>query len=314
MRRLVIDTDAGVDDAIAILLALADPSVEVLAFTTVHGNVPVAQVTQNVGRVLDAVGAGPIPIFQGAARPLVGPPVHATEVHGADGLGDAGLPATRRQAEPEPAPLALARLARAHAGELLLVALGPLTNIALALALEPELPRLLRGFVWMGGAIRAQGNTTAVAEFNAYADPEAAASVFEHAMRPLMVPWETVLSAFIPWSLWDRLVALEPVGQRVVTRITARVRRLCEETEQPGMILPDAVAMAAAVDPSCAQRKLARVEVETGSRVARGLTAVQFAGPPTLPVNAEIVTEVRTDSLTAMLRRAFTLSPEGVKT
>mgnify|MGYP000213726974 FL=1 len=308
MRRLVIDTDAGVDDAIAILMALADPSVEVLAFTTVHGNVPVEQATQNVGRVLDVVEAGHIPIFQGAARPLVGPPVHATDVHGVDGLGDAGLPATRRRAEPEAAPLALAQLVRAHAGELLLVALGPLTNIALALVLEPDLPRLLQGFIWMGGAIRAQGNVTAVAEFNAYTDPEAAAAVFEQGMRPLMVPWETTCSAAIPWALWEDLVALEPVGQRVVARITHRIRQLLREAGQPGMIIPDAVTMAVALEPSCAQRRPARVEIETGGRVARGLTAVQLTGPHAFSINAEIVMEVQTDSLIALLRWAFSSS------
>ncbi|MCS7352487.1 MAG: nucleoside hydrolase, partial [Anaerolineae bacterium] len=141
-KRLVIDTDAGIDDAIAIWMALADPAVELVAITAVSGNVPVDQVVRNIGIVLDLAGAGPIPFFRGASQPLVGPPVHAMDIHGQDGLGNAGFPPSSRHPEPGPAPWALVELARRFPGELFLVALGPLTNVALALAIEPDLPRL----------------------------------------------------------------------------------------------------------------------------------------------------------------------------
>ncbi len=141
-NKLIIDTDIGIDDAIAILMGLADPDWEIVGITAVSGNVPLANVLRNIGVLLDVVGAGPIPIFRGADRPLFAPNVHAASVHGEDGLGDVGFPASSRRVEAEPAAQALVRLARENPGATLL-ALGPLTNVALALALEPELPQLL---------------------------------------------------------------------------------------------------------------------------------------------------------------------------
>lgn len=303
--KMIIDTDAGVDDAIAILMALADPAVEIVAITTVSGNVPVDQVVRNVGVVLDLAGAGPIPFFRGAARPLVGPPVHATDVHGQDGLGDVGFPSSPRTPESEPAAWAIATLARRLPGELFLVALGPLTNVALAAILEPELPRLLQGFLWMGGAVQAQGNTTPVAEFNAYADPEAAAAVFAHGLTPIVVPWETVLESTIPWEEWEGLLKIEPLGPKAIAPMTAGIRRILTQLSTPGMILPDPVAMAAALNLDAARMEPWHVEVETCGAIGRGLTAVDRLRLRGRPPNARGVTSVNREVLVRMLQRAF---------
>lgn len=304
-QRLIIDTDAGVDDAIALLMALSDPSAEVVAITTVSGNVPVDRVIRNVGIVLDFVGAGAIPIFRGAAQPLVGPPIHAMEIHGQDGLGDAGFPPSSRSPDPDPAPWAIVNLARRFAGELLLIALGPLTNVALAVALEPELPRLLGGFLWMGGAIRAQGNTTPVAEFNAYADPEAAAAVFARGMDPIVVPWETVVEAFIPWEDWDRLLRIEPLGPKVIAPMTARLQQLLKARGWPGMVLADPVAMVVALNPASARLESWYIEVETVGAISRGLTAVDRMRLRGRPPNARVATAVDRSILLQMLGSAF---------
>ncbi|HNR92852.1 MAG TPA: nucleoside hydrolase, partial [Dokdonella sp.] len=161
---LLIDTDPGVDDALAILMAHHHARVAGLCVTA--GNVGLAHTVRNALKLVDVVAAD-TPVFPGCARPLVLPADDAAFVHGADGFGDTGYMATRRQPEAEHAALALVRLAREHRGELTLVALGPLTNLALALRLEPALPTLVARLVVMGGAVTGRGNTHRVpAEFN----------------------------------------------------------------------------------------------------------------------------------------------------
>jgi purine nucleosidase len=172
--RIVLDTDPGIDDALAILYLAARPEAEIVAVGSVHGNVPAPLAAVNALRVLELVGLQHVPVAVGARRPLA-QPLHTSEhVHGPDGLGGrAGRPPHTRPTS-ESAAEQLVRLARAEPGELTLLALGPLTNLALALLLEPELPGLLRSVVVMGGGLATPGNITAHAEANVWHDPEAA--------------------------------------------------------------------------------------------------------------------------------------------
>jgi purine nucleosidase len=303
-KKLIIDTDAGIDDAIAILMALAASDCEVVAITAVSGNVPLDLVTRNVGIVLDAAGSGPLPIFRGADRPLLLPAVHAAYVHGQDGLGDAGFPTSSRPIDPEPAAQALVRVARENPGATL-IALGPLTNVALALALEPNLPQLLAGAVLMGGAVRAHGNVTPVAEFNIYADAEAAAMVFARGLNPTVLDWEATLATPVPWGIWDELLDAGPIGKRFVAPMTTEHARRGRERGRPGILWPDPLAMAVLLDPACATIYPARVDVDTSRGVGHGMTAVDTIGRSGQPHNAQIVAEVNLERFIALLEQTF---------
>lgn len=203
VTRLIIDTDAGVDDAIAILLALSSPHHQVAAITCVSGHVHVDQVLRNVPIILDAARADHIPVFRGAEQPLTVDCYHTAQVHGEDGPGDAGFRASKRRIEKDDAVGALVRMARQDPSACDLITLGPRTNLALVVALEPDLPKIFRRITVMGGAVRGMGNVTAVAEFNVYADPEAAAVVFGR------VPKLTLLTASEPIGVGFSLTLVE---------------------------------------------------------------------------------------------------------
>lgn len=177
--RIILDTDPGIDDSLAILYLAAQTGVEIVAVGSVHGNVPAPVAAANALRVLDVAGLDTVPVAVGAHRPLAQELRTAEFVHGDDGLGGQAGPPSPRAVVEESAAEQLVRLARAHPGELSVLALGPLTNIALAVLLEPRLPELLRHLVVLGGALGVPGNVTAHAEANVWHDPEAADLVFD---------------------------------------------------------------------------------------------------------------------------------------
>ena len=175
---VILDVDTGTDDALALGYAVASPKIELVAVTTVAGNVGVEKTTANTLAVLDWLGAGDVPVHRGASRPLVRPHRDAVYFHDEGGLGGAQLPPSTRSVGADRGPAALIRLARLRPREVTLVTLGPLTNLAIALNVEPNLPELLKSVVVMGGAYSVPGNTTPAAEFNILVDPEAAEQVF----------------------------------------------------------------------------------------------------------------------------------------
>ena len=179
---IILDVDTGTDDALALAYAVASPRIDLVAVTTVAGNVDVEKATANTLAVLDWLAASDIPVHRGASRPLVRPHRDASYFHDEGGLGGAQLPRSTRSVGADRGPAAIIRLARQRPGELTLVALGPLTNLAIALNVEPELPELLKSVVVMGGAFTVPGNTTPAAEFNIFVDPEAAEQVFSRAV------------------------------------------------------------------------------------------------------------------------------------
>src|SRR5712691_10651797 len=184
MRRFILDTDPGIDDALALFLALASPEVQLEAVTTVSGNVDVAFTTYNALTLLELAGRTDIPVARGCDRPLIRQPFNAAFVHGDNGLGGLQLPEPSIQPLEEHAIDVIIEKVMAAPGEITLVAIGPLTNIALALRREPRIVQQVREVVIMGGALRVPGNDTPAAEFNIYADPDAAHIVL-HAGWPI---------------------------------------------------------------------------------------------------------------------------------
>ena len=190
---LLIDTDPGVDDALALLMAFNDARHEVVGLTIAAGNVGLEHTVANALKLCEVCGVD-VPVFPGTAEPLLHPAEDAAFVHGRDGFGDTGYAKASRQAESEHAALAILRLSHQYAGKLLLVALGPLTNVALALKLDPTLPSRVARCLVMGGAVSARGNISAAAEFNIAFDPEAAHIVFSAFPKIDVADWEAVIA------------------------------------------------------------------------------------------------------------------------
>ncbi len=294
MPRIVIDTDPGVDDAQAIILALCHPETQIEAITTVAGNVPLDKTTGNALKVLELFGRD-IPVFAGCPGPIIRRQVDTSQVHGADGLGDGGYPDAQRSAEKEHAVQALIRLSRENPSDLTLVAIGPLTNIAVATLLDPELPDRYQRLVVMGGAIRSMGNTTNLsAEFNVYFDPEAAAVVFNAWNEFTLVSWETTVAHPLSHQQIESLGSYDTVGSEFFRRTTAGALRFIQrKLGRPVLFTADSLAMAAAVEPeivTASERHF--VEVELAGAHTRGQTTVDWFDVSGAPANAEIVLEL----------------------
>jgi purine nucleosidase len=290
--QLLIDTDPGVDDALAILMAHAHADVAGLSIAA--GNVGLEHTVRNARVLVDLLAAG-TPVFPGCATPLVRMPEEdAAFVHGRDGFGDVGFAEPGRSAADEAAALALLRLTRERPGELTLVALAPLTNVALALRLDPMLPRRVKRLVVMGGAVTGQGNTSRVpAEFNIGFDPEAAHVVFSAWPDFDLVDWEACLRHAMPFERFDALVADGDQRARFQAAISRKARAFNQQRERAGMIAADALAMAIALDPGIVRRAERRhVAVELGGRHGRGATVVDWEGRLGQPPNANIVLDV----------------------
>ena len=306
-RGILIDTDLGVDDTIALLMALAHPEVEILAITTTHGNIGVEHVNRNVRQVLEYTRRE-IPVYPGSAVPLYGDALTPSLLMGTDGLGGASkqLPAPLMSLQTTPAGLALVQQIHAAAkrGDFCLVMLGPLTNLALALALDPQIPRLVPHLVIMGGAVDGRGNQTAAAEFNFYADPEAAGVVFRAGFPHLtLLPWETSIKYLLNWESYEQLTKIESRPAQLFTQVTASmVDFLKQQFHLPGTPLPDPLAMACALDARIIrQAPPTHCSVETAGSIGRGLLAVDWRGLSGPAFNANIVTEVDFERFLTML-------------
>lgn len=279
-RKLIIDTDTGVDDAQAIMMALAHPETEVSAITMVMGNVAVTEVTKNVPRVLDQFDTD-VPYYIGADRPLVQPYVDAADVHGNDGLGNADIPQSSRQPEEEHAVLALIRLINEAPNEYEIIALGPLTNLALAVRLDPSLPAKVKRLVIMGGTIGAVGNTSALAEYNFYADPEAAQVAIEAfgaaEPYPELISWETTLAHTVSLDVYDAWCAHKTNRSDFFQKISGEYigRILARKSDQYAM--PDPLAMGILLEPSLIEKQSVHfTAVELAGQWARGQLMVDY--------------------------------------
>ncbi len=307
MVRLVIDTDPGVDDAHAIMMAIAHPDVRVEALTTVAGNVSLEHTTANALKILDVTGHSHVPVYAGAQRALVARNPFADYVHGQDGLGDSGWPASSRSPEKEPAALALIRMANENPGELTLAAIGPLTNLALAVSLDPTLPGKFQRLVIMGGAIRAMGNTTPTAEFNIYADPEAAAIVFEAWPMFTLVSWETTMAHPFDAHQVQQMLAVQSPRADFFRKISANTLKFIREYLGQDMLFgADFLALAAAVEPGIVTRAEEHfVELELGGSKTRGQTVVDWFNRQGKPANASIVEQMDAARLWELMQMAL---------
>ena len=276
---LLIDTDPGVDDALALLMAFADARHDVVGLTIAAGNVGVSHTVGNALKLCEVADVD-VPVFAGCDAPLLHPARDAAYVHGQDGFGDTAYTTATRRAEDEHAALAILRLSHAHAGRLLLVALGPLTNVALALKLDPSLPQRVDRLVVMGGALTAHGNITAAAEFNIAFDPEAAHLVFEAfgaAGGFDLVDWEATLAHGLPH---DQVVHWLQAGTARATfyeAISRQTREWSADRRGDRWHSADALAMACALAPEgVVEHETRPVAVELEGRHTRGATVVDW--------------------------------------
>jgi len=278
-RVFLIDTDTASDDAVALIMALKAPDVEVAAITVVAGNVGVDQACRNALYTVELCGSA-VPVFRGADAPLARPLEDASWFHGRDGLGDQGYAAPRRSVENASACDAIIAAAEKHAG-LTLVTLGPLTNIAMALRRQPDLAKRIGRCVVMGGAPCCEGNVTPAAEFNIWCDPEAAHLVIHSGLPLELIGWHLCRGDAV---LCDedirRVLALDtPLARFAIEcNCTARAAYL-EQTGEHGISLPDPVAMSIALDPTIGTAwSTHNVDVETSSNLTRGMTVVDRLG------------------------------------
>ncbi len=301
--RVIIDTDPGVDDALAILLALRSPELEVIGITTVCGNVRVEQATKNLFRVLELV---PFPsrllVGQGAVQPLQQPLEPATHVHGADGLGELdrirnpdGTPRYADLGTPRSLPNALTvwrECLRRYPGEVTLITLGPLTNLAQALEADPTVMHAFRSVICMGGAIGVPGNVTPAAEYNLYVDPHAAERVMHSGLPITLVPLDITTRVSLTREAIAKLTAntTDPVC-RFVGDATGPALEFAQQTEGRGVFyLHDPLAVGVALDPGLVKRVPLRITVETEERATRGRTAADRNAPSTVQAAMEVDT------------------------
>lgn len=304
---LLVDVDTGVDDAIALAYLVA-AGADIQAVTTVAGNVPVDIATENTLRVLHGLGVSDIPVHRGASRPLVARYRDATHVHGENGLGGAALSPSSATAQALAGPAAIIAAAAEHAGTLDVVTLGPLTNLAIAINVRPEIVRQIRRVIVMGGAFSVPGNVTPHAEFNVFVDPDAALQVFAAGFRDctvvgLNVTHQTVLSR----DLWKGISDTAEGSAKLVRDV---LRRTFSERDKSGHYMHDPLAAAVALDPTLVCDRTLNVTVDregeirgktlaeaenagTGVKVAQSVDAARFqlllAGALGLPaVSADV--------------------------
>ncbi|MEM8487362.1 MAG: nucleoside hydrolase [Bacteroidota bacterium] len=305
-KRLLIDTDTASDDAVALVMAAKNPLYHIEAVTVVAGNVPVDQGVQNACYTLELCNSD-TPVYKGAAKPLLRPLETATVVHGNDGMGDIGLSLNGFNPQPKHAIDAIVDIVNAFPGEVTIVTLGPLTNLAQAILKDPSIAQKAAGVVVMGGTGQGPGNITPVAEFNIWVDPEAARIVFESGARLTMVGWD----------ISRTYAVFEPADVAEVKGIDTALAHFCMDIQHtlqdfsvkelglPGFSLPDPIAMAVALnrDLIIAAPRLP-VAIETQSRLCRGQTVVDHVGATTDPANTEVVLEVSRAGFLEMLHAA----------
>jgi purine nucleosidase len=274
--KILLDCDPGVDDALTLLhLAplIASGEVDLVAVGTVHGNVAPDVGALNALRVLERAGLRDIPVAVGAGRPMAQPVAFASEWHGTDGLGETHLPEPAGRPAEISAPDQIVRLARRHPGELTLLAIGPLTNLGIALLLEPSLPELFREVVIMGGAFDHPGNITGHAEANIWHDPEAAELVLGAGWPITLVPLDVTHATALDGEWLDRLAA----GEGEIARLAARVLEFYVNAYHRslgvrGAVIHDALAAMLAIDPSLGDYTERPVRVELRGDRTRGAT------------------------------------------
>ncbi|MGA1169194.1 MAG: nucleoside hydrolase [Ilumatobacteraceae bacterium] len=305
-RRIWIDTDTASDDVVALIIALRHPDVDVVGISVVAGNVPLEMGVQNALITVEKCGST-VPVHAGADRPLSRPLESAQNVHGHDGMGDIGLDLTGRVPASSDGIHAMIEAFRNNPGQIELVTLGPLTNVAVAIRSEARFTSWVKRCVSMAGTGVLPGNVTPLSEFNVWADPEAAHMVFASGMYIEMVGWDVSWQdAAINDALAADLRSISPLAEFAMD-IQRNVRAFCEEvTKVPGFDFPDPIAMCAAIDESIITKEDSRyVEIVLGEGPARGQTMVDWLGVTRKPANTRVVLRADQTKFHAMLRQAL---------
>lgn len=274
---LLIDTDPGVDDALALLMAFNSTGHDVVGLTVAAGNVGLQHTVANALKLCEVAGRSDVPVFAGCPHPLLHAAPDAGDVHGQDGFGDVGYEPADRQAETEHAAQAILRLSHEHAGDLLLVALGPLTNLALALRLDAGLPSRIARLVVMGGGVTGQGNITPVAEFNVFFDPEAAHIVLDAFAEYDLCDWDATLAHGLHHMAVERWLQANSPRARFYREISRKTRTWSADRRGDHWHSADGLAMALALAPDGVLEAVRRpLHVVLGDGPERGRTRVDW--------------------------------------
>lgn len=294
VKRFLIDTDTASDDAVAIMMAVLDPRVRVEAITVVAGNVPLDQGTENALYTLEICGASGVPVYRGLDKPLLRDLRTAEDVHGPDGMGGCNFPKAKQRPAEGNAVDAIIDIIYGSPGEITLVTLGPLTNVAAALIKEPSIARKVKEIYIMGGTAQTVGNITPAAEYNVWVDPEAARIVFRSGAPITMVGWDVSrLYAVITDEDSRELKKIGTPLAHFVVDINRHLREFCRNwTKVEGIDCPDPVTVAIAIDETLAT-KVGEffVDVETQGELTRGQTVVDLLGVTRKKANAKVVLE-----------------------
>jgi purine nucleosidase len=310
-RQIIIDTDPGQDDAIAILLALASEEFDILGITVVAGNVPLGLTERNARKVCELAGRPETKVFAGSARPLLRPQVTAEEVHGKTGLDGPDLPEPTMPLQPEHAvDWIVETLRSAPAGSITLCTLGPLTNIAAAMIKAPDIVARIGEIVMMGGGYFEGGNTTPTAEFNIYVDPHAAHVVFTSGVKLTMHPLDVTHKALMTREWIDSLRAL---GTRTGTAAAAMLdfyeRFDMEKYGEAGGPLHDPCVIAYLLCPELFGGKDCNVRIETSSELTMGMTVVDWWKVTPHPANCRVINSIDAAGFYSLIRERLARLP-----
>jgi inosine-uridine nucleoside N-ribohydrolase len=296
-RKVILDIDPGVDDAVALCLALFDPELEVLAATAVAGNVPAPQATRNVQALVEQLDPPRWPRLGEASEPEYGIPADRRLVFGPDGLGDSHLPVAELHHR-HPAEKVLADEVRSAPGEVAIIALGPLTNVAATLRREPALAGQIHQVVMMGGSICAPGNATVAAEFNIYCDPESARMVLRSPLTKTLVPLDVTSRLILTFDLLDQLPdERSRVGGLLRRMLPFTFRAHRERLGMEGIYLHDTVALVAAIHPEWFVFEEMAADVETVGELTRGCTVFDRRMNRQWRVNVDVAVDMNTDAV-----------------
>ncbi|MDA3938132.1 MAG: nucleoside hydrolase [Spirochaetia bacterium] len=295
MKNIFIDSDCGIDDATAIMIALASPDINIVGISAVAGNAGLDHVVNNITGILAYFGREDIPVYQGASTSLLGMRIHAEGVHGSNGLGDVELPENSKIVETLMAPDGLCKAAKENPG-LTLVTLGPLTNIAISINLFPELKNLIKEIVIMGGALE-KGNITKFAEFNFAADPESVQFVFDAGIPLTIVPWDVAVAAmYTEEELVDLGLKESRAGKLLLDMQKVPLDFLEQVFGFRGVGFPDPLTMAYVVDESIVSRKIkGNLKMELSFNTMRG------ASVPCEGLEMDIILEIKKEKFNPIL-------------
>ena len=311
MRKVIIDTDPGRDDAVAILLALASPEIDVIGIVAVAGNVSVNYTARNALRIVELSGRSDVPVYAGSERPLARELVTSEHVHGPTGLDGCVLPEPKKQLEKKPGiDFIIDTVMSSEPGTITLCHIGPLTDIATAMVKEPRIAKRLREVVLMGGACLEIGNITPAAEYNVYADPEAADIVLKSGAAITMAPLDvTHLVLASP----KRLAAFAGIGNKAGKAVAGLLdfpRRLeLSRFKESGTPVYDPCPVAYLVRPELFKGKMVNVRVETGSQLTRGATVADWWQATDLPPNVHVLYDVEVEGFFSLLMERFARLP-----